>query len=73
MNFKFEFQCSVILKIKKQFGQYRNENQDFISNFAFQFIKKTKRNGTLGTRILSYQSVLKDLSIHAQPDPKSTQ
>ena len=30
--------------------QYRNENQNLISNFIFQFIKKT-RNGTLGTRI----------------------
>ena len=31
--------------------QYRNENQNYISNFIFQFIKKKKRNGTLGTRI----------------------
>ena len=23
-------------------SQYRNKNQDFISNFVFQFIKKTK-------------------------------
>ena len=30
--------------------QYRNKNQNFISNFVFQFIKK-KRNGTLATRI----------------------
>ena len=29
--------------------QYKNENQNFLSNFLFQFIKK--RNGTLGTRI----------------------
>ena len=28
---------------------YRNENQNFISNFVFQFIKKW--NSTLGTRI----------------------
>ena len=33
--------------------QYRNGNQDLISNFVFQFIKKKqKRNGTLGTRIV---------------------
>ena len=32
--------------------QYKNENQNFISNFIFQFIKK--QNGTLGTRILAY-------------------
>ena len=30
--------------------QHKNKNQNFISNFTFQFIKKT-RNGTLGTRI----------------------
>ena len=29
--------------------QYRTENENFISNFVFQFIKK--RNGTLVTRI----------------------
>ena len=32
--------------------QYKNEDQNFISNFRFQFIKK--QNGTLGTRILAY-------------------
>ena len=32
--------------------QYKNENQNFISNFTFQFIKK--QNGTLGIRILAY-------------------
>ena len=35
--------------------QYRNENQNCISNFVFQLIKKKtkkkKRNGTLGTPI----------------------
>ena len=31
--------------------QYRNKNQIFISNFAFQCIKK-ERNGALGTRIM---------------------
>ena len=31
--------------------QCRNENQNYISNFIFQFIKKRKRSGTLGTRI----------------------
>ena len=30
--------------------QYRNENQSFIFNFIFQFIKK-ERNGTLSTQI----------------------
>ena len=40
--------------------QHRNKNQSFILNFAYQFIKKTKkqkakkqtRNGTLATGIL---------------------
>ena len=31
----------LILMFLSQF-QYRNENQNFISNFIFQFIKKTK-------------------------------
>ena len=31
----------------------KNKNQNFISNFAFQFIGKKKRNGTLGTRIVT--------------------
>ena len=37
-----------ILKIEKPFSfmsqiHYRNENQNFISNFAFQFIEKNKQ------------------------------
>ena len=36
--------------------QYRNENQNFISNFVFQFIKKAKWHTDLGTRIFTYNS-----------------
>ena len=42
----FENQKKTFLCFMSQL-QYRNENQNFISNFVFQFIKK--RNGTLGT------------------------
>ena len=46
-KFKFEFQCSVILKNDLVLCflyqlQYRNENKNFISNFVFQFIKTMK-------------------------------
>ena len=49
MNFKFESESSVILKIENHLVlcfmsqlQIRNKNQNFISNLVFQFIKKMK-------------------------------
>ena len=52
--------------------QYRNKNQNLISNFIFQFIKKnkTKRNGTLGTRIIK-RKFNKQRSSTAQLLPRS--
>ena len=64
-SFRFESQCSFILKIEKPFRfmfyvstSVQKRKSNFISNFVFQFFKKKRkkkqRNGTLGKRIQKY-------------------
>ena len=48
MSCYFENRKTILSHVFVSRLQYKNKNQNFISNFAFQFIKKG--NGTLGTR-----------------------